>query len=190
MSVLAEMVRNVLVIIIIASFLELLLPAGAIRPFVRFAIGLFVLIAVLTPLLGYFFDESNFQIEWWDYQMETDGADKIARQGQEINQNILNQNQYLLKEKLEGQINAGVLLVPGVEAVQTEALISQEGIEKLSFSIGQEQAEMNEDGVGVWLNESEDDEIQGQIEKKVRAVVSNMYGLGEEQIEISFEGGK
>jgi stage III sporulation protein AF len=66
MSVLTEIVRNILVIIIMASFLELLLPEGAIRPFVRFAIGLFVLIAVLNPVLGYFFDDSNFQITWWE----------------------------------------------------------------------------------------------------------------------------
>lgn len=190
MSVLAEIVRNILVIIILASFLELLLPAGAIRPFVRFAIGLFVLIAVLNPLIGYFFDDSNFQIEWWDYQMDSDEEEKITQRGQEINQNILNQNQSLFKEKLEGQINAVVLLVPGVETVHTEALLSQDSIEKLSFSICQEEAEMTEDGVGVWLNESEDAEIKGQIEKKVRAVVSNMYGLGEEQIEIRFEGGE
>jgi stage III sporulation protein AF len=103
MSVLTEIVRNILVIIIMASFLELLLPEGAIRPFVRFAIGLFVLIAVLNPVLGYFFDDSNFQITWWDYQMEAVEEESLLRRGQEINQNIMNHNQSLLKEKLEGQ---------------------------------------------------------------------------------------
>jgi stage III sporulation protein AF len=101
MSVLTEIVRNILVIIIMASFLELLLPEGAIRPFVRFAIGLFVLIAVLNPVLGYFFDDSNFQITWWDYQMEAVEEESLLRRGQEINQNIMNHNQSLLKEKLE-----------------------------------------------------------------------------------------
>ena len=38
--------------------------------------------------------------------------------------------------------------------------------------------------------ESGDEQLKEQIEKKVRAVVINMYGLREEQIEISFEGGK
>jgi stage III sporulation protein AF len=190
MSVLTEIVRNILVIIILASFLELLLPEGAIRPFVRFAIGLFVLIAVLNPVLGYFFDDSNFQITWWDYQMEAVEEESLLRRGQEINQNIMNQNQSLLKEKLEGQINAVVLLVPGVETVKTEAFISGGGIEKLSFRISEEQAAMDEDEPGVWLMESGDEKLKEQIEKKVRAVVINMYGLREEQIEISFEGGK
>jgi stage III sporulation protein AF len=89
MSVLTEIVRNILVIIIMASFLELLLPEGAIRPFVRFAIGLFVLIAVLNPVLGYFFDDSNFQITWWDYQMEAVEEESLLRRGQEKAQNEL-----------------------------------------------------------------------------------------------------
>jgi hypothetical protein len=93
-------------------------------------------------------------------------------------------------KKLEGQINAVVLLVPGVETVETEAFISGGGIEKLSFRISEEQADIGEDEPGVWLGESGDEQLKEQIEKKVRAVVINMYGLREEQIEISFEGGK
>ena len=48
MDVLVEIVKNLLVIIILASFLELLLPGGGMKPYVRLAIGMFVLIAVLT----------------------------------------------------------------------------------------------------------------------------------------------
>ena len=55
MTVLSEIVRNVLVIVLIASFLELMLPEGTLRPFVRFAIGLFILIVVLSPLAGILF---------------------------------------------------------------------------------------------------------------------------------------
>ena len=53
MQLLSEIVRNVIVIIIIASFLELLLPQGTLQPLVRFAIGLFILIAVLNPVMGF-----------------------------------------------------------------------------------------------------------------------------------------
>ena len=58
--------------------------------------------------------------------MEAVEEESLLRRGQEINQNIMNHNQSLLKEKLEGQINAVVLLVPGVETVETEAFISGE----------------------------------------------------------------
>ena len=47
-----DIVRNVLVIILVSSFFELLLPDGKVKPFVRFnIIGLFILISVLNPAL-------------------------------------------------------------------------------------------------------------------------------------------
>ena len=48
MAILSEIVRNILVIVLIASFLELMLPEGTLRPLVRFAIGLFILI-IMSP---------------------------------------------------------------------------------------------------------------------------------------------
>ena len=63
MEVLAEIVRNLLVIIIISSFLEMLLPEGNTRPFVRFAVGMFVLIAILTPSLHYLYDNVSFRYQ-------------------------------------------------------------------------------------------------------------------------------
>ncbi len=194
MSVLAEIVRNVLVIIIMASFLELLLPVGTIRPFVRFAIGLFVLIAVLNPVLGYLFHDSNFQVNWWDYQIDEDIGDSIVAEGRQINERMVKQNQQMLKEKMEGQINAVILLVPGIEDVHTEAEINDGNIDRLTFTIYPEKIEISEDTgeTNVFTSETEEysSEMKQQIEKKIINVVSNMYGLGGEKIEINFEGGR
>jgi len=63
MAVLTEIVKTFLVIIILASFLELLLPEGKVKPFVRFAIGLFILIAVLNPGLSLLFSGHNFDVD-------------------------------------------------------------------------------------------------------------------------------
>ncbi len=191
MSVLADIVRNVLVIIILASFLELLLPAGTIRPFVRFAIGLFVLIAVLNPVLGYFFHDNNFQLNWWECKIDEEAADSIAARGQEINERMVDQNQQMLQEKLEGQVSAVILLVPGIEEVHTEAEIKDGTIGRLRFTIYIERTEANEESgeIKVFIDEEDSAELKQQIEKKVNNVVSNMYGLEPEKIEINFEGG-
>ena len=61
MSVLTEIVRNILVIIIMASFLELLLPEGH-TPFCALCHRAFVLIAVLNPVLGYFLMTAIFKL--------------------------------------------------------------------------------------------------------------------------------
>ncbi len=193
MSVLSEIVRNILIIIILASFLELLLPAGTIRPFVRFAIGLFILIAVLNPLLGYLFHGHNFQVaNWWDCQIDKDIGDSIAVEGQEINERMINQNQQMFKGKLEGQINAVVLLVPGIEEVDTEAEITDGRIDRLEFTVYLEKIEVEDTGeINLFSEILEESSVEKkqQIEKKISSVVSNMYGLEADKIKINFKGG-
>lgn len=193
MSVLADIVRNVLVIIILASFLELLLPAGTIRPFVRFAIGLFILIAVLNPVLGYFFRDNNLQVNWWEYKIDEDIENSLVLEGRQINEGLVNQNQLLLKEKLEGQINAVILLVPGIEDVHTQAEIKDGTIDRIKFTICPEKAPTIEEGgqIKAFTDEPEEyaEGMKQQIEKKITNVVGNMYGLGADKIEINFEGG-
>ncbi len=191
MSVLADIVRNVLVIIILASFLELLLPAGTIRPFVRFAIGLFILIAVLNPVLGYFFRDNNLQVNWWEYKIDEDIENSLVLEGRQINEGLVNQNQLLLKEKLEGQINAVILLVPGIEDVHTQAEIKDGTIDRIKFTICPEKALEEGGQIKVFTDEPEEyaEGMKQQIEKKITNVVGNMYGLGADKIEINFEGG-
>lgn len=193
MSVLADITRNVLVIIILASFLELLLPGGAIRPFVRFAIGLFILIAVLNPVLGFFFDGRDLQVSWWDWRIEVEEEEFIAERGRQINENMISQNNQTLKEKVEGQVKAVVLLVPGVKEVDTEAEIRQGMLESICFNIYPEdmQSSEAEGEMSVFIETSGNNTEQRkqQIEDKILQVISNMYGLGAEKIDIKFEGG-
>ena len=71
MEVLVTIVKNLLVIVVIASFLEILLPDSSVRPFVRFAIGLFVILAILNPILAVFFREAMQAGAWdlpWEYE--------------------------------------------------------------------------------------------------------------------------
>lgn len=194
MAVLAEIVRNVLVIVIMASFLELLLPDGAIRPFVRFAIGLFILIAVLNPTLSFLFSDHDFNVDMWDYQFDEDAGENIINEGQEINEQIVSQHTEMLKEKLEGQINAVVLLVPGVEDVDAQADIETNGsLNRIQLIVIPQKTENPEDegDIGVFFCEIEGCslETKQQIEKKIGSVINNMYGLDAGNIEIIFEGG-
>ncbi len=194
MDVLADIVKNVLVIIIMSSFLELLLPGGAIKPFVRFAIGLFVLIAVLNPILGYLFHGHDFQVRMWDYTVTPDAQAEILQGGQEIQEQILSSNQQVLQEKLQGQINGVVLLVPGVQEVSTEARLTADGtVEGIRLSItpatGPKILEGGEIGVFDAKPEQMSAEEAKALKSKIIQVVKNMYGLDVEDIQINYEGG-
>jgi stage III sporulation protein AF len=194
MAVLAGMVKNVLVIIILASFLEVLLPEGRVKPFVRFAIGLFIIIAVLNPVLDAVFDKREFEINLWDYQVSLEQEKEILEKGNRINQQIAASTEVGIKEKMEGQVSAVAMLVPGVKEVKTSATLNSEGgLNKLDLIVRLEEKEHLQKGgeTDVFLGggDAPSPEDKKQIEEKMRGVISNLYGFKNLKINVQFEGG-
>lgn len=194
MAVLAEMVKNVLVIIILASFLEVLLPEGRVKPFVRFAIGLFIIIAVLNPVLNALFEQKEFEINLWDYKVSSEQEREILEKGTRINQQIAASTEVGIKEKMEGQVSAVAMLVPGVKEVKTSAILNGEGgFNNLDLIVRLEESkqEQNKGDMNVFLGggDAPGPEDKKQIEEKIRGVISNLYGFDNLKINVQFEGG-
>lgn len=194
MTVLAGMVKNVLIIIILASFLEVLLPEGRVKPFVRFAIGLFIIIAVLNPVLNALFEQREFEINLWDYKVSSEQEKEILEKGKRINQQIAANTGPGIKEKIEGQVSAVAMLVPGVKEVKTSASLNDEGgLNKLDLTVRLEESEPLQKGgeVNVFLGgeDAPGAEDKKQIEEKIRGVINNLYGFQHQEINIQFEGG-
>lgn len=194
MDVISDIVKNLLVIIVISSFLEVMLPDGNIKPFVRFAIGLFVLIAVLSPGLEYFYNDRNFQISVWDGQVDEQITKQIESESQKIQQQINGRNNELMKEKMEGQISAVAVLVPGVDDVHTQVTIGENGSpQKVQLIIrpGGKKTVEEVEKVNVFSGSSQEKDYseQDEIQQKILQVMNNLYGLKAENIEVEFEGG-
>lgn len=194
MAVLSEIVKNVLVIVLIASFLELMLPEGTLRPLVRFAIGLFVLIAILSPLAGILFSDRNINIGWWDLPMEPGQEAQIIEQGEKINQKIWQSQQEVVSDKMAGQIGAVALLVPGVEDVEAQVVLNQAGmVESLQLMVRPQVNSSDEEVSQVGLfGESEPSlspEEQEVIRSKLSTIIENLYGFENTVIQIEFQGG-
>jgi len=194
MDVIAEIVKNLLVIIIMSSFLEIILPDGNIKPFVRFAIGLFVLVAVLSPSLSYLYSDKNLQISVWDERVSDDLSKKVEAGGQKIRQEIEGQQKQKIKQKLEGQISAVTVLIPGVDDVHTQAFMGDDGsLQKLQVTVkpGVNQAVEQVSPVNALSDSSElkNDREKADIQKRLVQILNNLYGLKAENIEINFEGG-
>ncbi|MDD3364464.1 MAG: stage III sporulation protein AF [Syntrophomonas sp.] len=192
MDVIAEIVKNLLVIIIMSSFLELMLPDGNIKPFVRFAIGLFILIAVLSPTLAYIYDDKNFQISVWDDRIDEHISQEIQASGKKIQQQITGKSSELMKEKLEGQISAVAILVPGVDDVHTQVSVGEDGsLQRLQLMVrpGKNKSTEEVEKVNAFSGSPQSDNEQTEIQRKILQVMGNLYGLKGENIEIKFEGG-
>jgi stage III sporulation protein AF len=192
MSTLAEIVKHVMIIIVITSFLELMLPEGGIKPFVRFAIGLFVIIAVLNPVLGYLFQDHDFEIKWWDAQYQVvSNQNEVEQKGQALKEQISSAGSHNLKQKLEGQINSLAQLVPGVAEVTSQAELAQDGgIKALSLRVKEELKESEQEEVTPALIDKQvEEKNREQIKNKLTSLLQNFYGLEGIEVEFIFEGG-
>jgi stage III sporulation protein AF len=49
---LTDWIKNIIFVVLFASFLELLLPSSSMQRFVRVIMGLFIILAILNPIIG------------------------------------------------------------------------------------------------------------------------------------------
>lgn len=191
MAALYEIVRNLLVIIVIASFLELILPDGRLRPFVRFSVGLFILIAILSPTLDFLFADKSFALGFWDYRFDPGIERSIQEKGEELNYKVYQAQQDEIKSKLEGQINAIGTLVPGAGKVQSEVQTDPDGsVSKVTLKIDSGTSSNIEQVAGVKVFSPQPEKINAG-EKKVIAdkmiqLISSLYEIPKEKVEIDF----
>lgn len=120
MDVLRALVLNMAFIVVLASFLELLLPAGSMRGFVRLVMGLFMILTVLNPLLN--FIKADFVFPTFVAPALTSETGKAISKGEEIAKK--NQDLALVEYKkgLAQQIKAvaemkGSLIVESVAVI-------------------------------------------------------------------------
>lgn len=193
MAVLTEIVRNVLVIVLVTGFLEMLLPEGSMKPLVRLCIGMFILIAVLNPVLGFMFHGRDFQIQSWDYQPEAvEPAIDIAAEGSKVHQALVGQTKKAAKAKLEEQISAVAVLVPGVDKVDSEIEVDEAGqVHNLILTVqtGAGGAADDASVVKDTGNSDYSDRELERIEAKIGNLMHSFYGIEENAIKIEFEGG-
>ncbi|MHB1419265.1 MAG: stage III sporulation protein AF [Bacillota bacterium] len=119
-----EMVRNIAVIILLTSFLEMLISNNEMTKYVRLVMGLFIIIAVLTPVMSLLDKQRSSEVMAWEFQPESQSGQlaSILENGKELSQLNIDEALEQYRARVEGQIRALALLVKGVN----DALVSVE----------------------------------------------------------------
>lgn len=203
LQALSDIVKNVAIIILLTTFLDMLLPNTSMQRFIKVVMGLFVLLAIITPILDLF--QADYDLTAWqlsslpEYKVET-----VLAQGEKI---VKLQGDQALEEytnRLERQIEALVKLVPGVGVVSCKVIA--EPIKKVGAIAKIEKAivwvtpaEQIDSGKEVepvdpvriqigTLNDSTPtmDKFNQVVEEKIVNIIANYYNLQKEDIEIIF----
>ena len=118
MQTLQTLVRNLAIILLLATFLEMLLPNKSMRGFVQMVMGLFVISAVLAPITTFLHTPLSMEIPPWT-TTTTQDLPAIATEGQgvKVGRDAV-QEQY--RQILVHQIEALALGTDGVEAASVD----------------------------------------------------------------------
>jgi len=109
-------VRNLVVILLLATFLEMLLPNQSMRGFVQMVMGLFVISAVLSPITTFLHTPLAMEIPAWSVTNPQDvPAIATEGQGQKLARDAV-QEQY--RQILVNQIKALALSSEGVKGAE------------------------------------------------------------------------
>ncbi|WP_418792354.1 stage III sporulation protein AF [Phosphitispora sp. TUW77] len=106
METLRIMVKSILIIILMTAFLEIVLPRSDIKRYINLIIGLFIIIAVLNPILAIF--NTGFDFEVFSAVPEGINGDTetLINKGREISRTRDSRVAADYKEKLEKQVKS------------------------------------------------------------------------------------
>jgi stage III sporulation protein AF len=101
-------IENLVVIVLLTSFVELLLPRSQLEKYTRVVLGLFVVIAILNPVLNLFQSNYNFQhiTELLTVEEERTEMPEIRQQGEELKQSNQREVRKNYKKQIAKQIMA------------------------------------------------------------------------------------
>lgn len=140
MELLRNLVRDLALIVVLASFLDMFLPSGAMRSFARVVMGLFMIFTVLNPMLS--FAKQDFTFPTFTVPaMSSSATEEALAQGEEM----ARRNRELalddLRRNLAQQVKAmaemnGKIVVYDVQVELDSGEDSSGRIKKLSLIVG------------------------------------------------------
>ncbi len=207
METIYQLVRNIVFLVLLATFLEMLLPLKETRRFVEVIFGLFVVVAVLNPVVA-LFDQKRFLTQEVYQEVGAEELEAILSRGEELQRAAAVEARAVYGKRLEDQIRTMACLVPGVGAavvkVEQEAwdpsLQSVGGVERVFITLRPEEDDNQSippvERVYVSSEADEPDPgnrnpegRQGREEARLRVqeTIASFFGLRKEQVIVSWE---
>ncbi|HBT47171.1 MAG TPA: hypothetical protein DEA73_04700 [Peptococcaceae bacterium] len=181
LQVIGEIVRQVALIVILAGLLEMMLPQQAMNRYVRLVLGLFVLVALLSPVAERFGRGQALEVMAWDLRPgrteEGTGAlaPSSAWQGASGEAAMA-----LFKERLGSQMRTLVALTPGVreadvrvEVEGTPADLARARIRSVEVIVDWEGDATEEETSGLPAAPASEEELVARIKQ----TLAFFYGL-------------
>jgi len=136
-----DLIRNLVIILLLAGFLEMLLPSKSLKGFVKLTMGLFVISAILTPLTSFLGMTMESGVPAWIESID-DGYPVLAsgEEGESMGNNaVLEQYKVIIANQVKA-LTVGMDKVAGLDvevdlAQGTGSITNPPQIEKIKIRL-------------------------------------------------------
>jgi len=204
LQALSDIVKNVAIIILLTTFLDMLLPNNNMQRFIKVVMGLFVMLAILNPIISLL--DKDLELSAWQLSVPTEQeVDTVLVNGKKLND--LTQTQALdeYKGRIAQQMEALVKLIPEVGEVKCAVTISPSDkigsigeIKKTTIwvSLEEKNTSTNIEEVepvrveignnGKKRHKEGEVKTDDQVKKKIINIITNYYSLEKNMLEVIF----
>lgn len=207
LDALKEMVRNIAVIVVLGSVLEFILPEGKMNRYTRLVTGLFLLMAILNPILSLLNRETFVPLLRNDQPAlagaQGSGVEAILARGEKLRQEAVENARSEWEKGVKKQVTSLVELQQGVKVTGVEVELAPAPateapgkIKKIVVRIAgkkEKGGEGGEDGnifvkpVEVEIKSGGEEEsapapLPPGVKSKIKSLLAGFYGVSESQI--------
>ena len=163
MELIRTVMLNVIVMVFLTTVLDLLLPDGTMRRYVKMIMGFFVVLTLLQPVMKIL--EPDGMIQQWHLSMETATENAVPAQVDFSEQ--AEQMDRMYQETLQKQITSLLLLSTELEYFTVECILEERTLQKICITVEQ------------------DENVNAA---RIAQAVSGYYGLDAEKVVITYRG--
>lgn len=164
MEIIRTMMLNLLVIVFLTTLLDLLLPDGSMRGYIKMTMGFFVVLTLLQPIAQ--LAEPDGMLQQWQLSAPTMTADTALQVQGDVYAAQQAELERLYAEKMNAQVASLLLMMTDLPQMRVESTVEEQQIKQITL----------------WVPEGETVDKQ-----RLQQALSGYYGLAMEQIVIQTE---
>lgn len=182
--------QGIIVAVIVATIIEMLLPNGSSKKYVKVVIGIYIMFSIIAPVVNKFANQNinaNEIFNAGNYEQKMEESNNNILKKIEANNNRTVKDIYL--ENLETDIKAK-LKEKGYKVTNTYIEAKDDEnytIKKISITLKKEEKSRNEISIGTIdvNNTVENQEINIQSKQEIKEYIAKTYDISEKIIDIN-----
>ncbi|OCL26952.1 stage III sporulation protein AF [Orenia metallireducens] len=184
MDFLTNWIRNIVLVIIFANFIEMLLPNNNTKREINMVIGLFIILVILSPIINLLNYQSNFLSLFNIFNYSKPSFEEIVQEGEKLKED--NQGRAKdYKRRLNRQIEALIKLNSDLTDIKAKVDFNSNSQLK-GVSIKGRDTRVKKVSVDLSKNNPPQDNEDNQM-AELKELIASFYGIDTEQITIDLD---